>query len=48
MTTRNVPELSKVQKKELTELFGEYVNLDKRECHYYNHDSGLYPHLSRK
>ncbi len=48
MTTKNVPELSKVQKKELTELFGECVNLDKRECHYYNHDIGALPSLVKK
>ena len=47
MTSR-VPELSEVQKKELSELFGEYVNLDKRERHYYNHDIGALPPLVKK
>ena len=44
MTTR-VPELSIMQKKELSEIFGDYVNLDKRERHYYNHDIGALPPL---
>jgi FAD/FMN-containing dehydrogenase len=47
MTSR-VPELSDVQKRELSELFGEYVNLDKRERHYYNHDIGALPPLVKK
>jgi FAD/FMN-containing dehydrogenase len=47
MTSR-VTELSEVQKKEISELFGEYVNLDKRERHYYNHDIGALPPLVRK
>jgi FAD/FMN-containing dehydrogenase len=32
-------------KKELSEIFGDYVNLDKRERHYYNHDIGALPPL---
>ncbi|HEY3362136.1 MAG TPA: FAD-binding oxidoreductase, partial [Methanosarcina sp.] len=43
-----VSELSEVQKKEISELFGEYVNLDKRERHYYNHDMGALPPLVKK
>ena len=48
MTTKNVPELSEIQKTELSELFGECVNLDKRERHYYNHDIGALPPLVKK
>jgi FAD/FMN-containing dehydrogenase len=48
MTAKSVPELSTIQKTELTELFGEYVNLDKRERHYYNHDIGALPPLLKK
>ena len=48
MTAKSVPELSEVQKTELSELFGEYVNLDKRERHYYNHDMGALPPLVKK
>jgi Fe-S oxidoreductase/FAD/FMN-containing dehydrogenase len=47
MTSR-VPELSEIQKKEISELFGEYINLDKRERHYYNHDMGALPPLVKK
>jgi Fe-S oxidoreductase/FAD/FMN-containing dehydrogenase len=43
-----VPELSEIQKKEISELFGEYINLDKRERHYYNHDMGALPPLVKK
>lgn len=43
-----VTELSSVQKKELFGLFGEWVNLDKRERHYYNHDIGALPPLVKK
>jgi Fe-S oxidoreductase/FAD/FMN-containing dehydrogenase len=48
MTAKSVPELSTIQKTELSELFGEYVNLDKRERHYYNHDMGALPPLLKK
>ena len=48
MTARSVPELSAAQKTELSELFGEYVNLDKRDRHYYNHDIGALPPLVKK
>ena len=34
--TKRVTELSTTQKTELSEIFGEYVNLDKRELHYYS------------
>jgi Fe-S oxidoreductase/FAD/FMN-containing dehydrogenase len=47
MTSR-VPELSEIQKKEISELFGESINLDKRERHYYNHDMGALPPLVKK
>ncbi|MDY0129677.1 MAG: FAD-binding and (Fe-S)-binding domain-containing protein [Methanosarcina vacuolata] len=47
MTSR-VAELSEAQKKEISDLFGEYVNLDKRERHYYNHDMGALPPLVKK
>ncbi len=47
MTSR-IPELSETQKKEISELFGEYVNLDKRERHYYCHDNGALPPLVKK
>lgn len=43
-----VSELSETNKKELTGLFGEFVNLDKRERHYYNHDIGALPPLVKK
>lgn len=43
-----VPELSEIQKKEISELFREYINLDKRERHYYNHDMGALPPLVKK
>lgn len=43
-----VTELSEVQKTELSELFGECANFDKRECHYYNHDIGALPPLVKK
>ncbi|MDD4498178.1 MAG: FAD-binding and (Fe-S)-binding domain-containing protein, partial [Methanosarcinaceae archaeon] len=43
-----VSELSETQKEELTGLFGEFVNLDKRERHYYNHDIGALPPLVKK
>ena len=46
--TDRVPELSATQKTELSEIFGEYVNLDKRERHYYNHDIGALPPLVKK
>jgi FAD/FMN-containing dehydrogenase len=46
--TKRVVELSEIQKKEISELFGEYVNLDKRERHYYNHDMGALPPLVKK
>lgn len=46
--TRSVPELSAPEKTELSELFGECVNLDKRERHYYNHDIGALPPLVKK
>jgi Fe-S oxidoreductase/FAD/FMN-containing dehydrogenase len=42
---KSVPELSITQKTELTEIFGEYINVDKRELHYYNHDIGALPAL---
>jgi len=48
MTAKRVPELSTIQKTELSELFWEYVNLDKRERHYYNHDMGALPPLIKK
>lgn len=43
--TKRVPELSTMQKTELSEIFGEYINLDRRERHYYNHDIGALPPL---
>jgi len=46
--TKRVPELSAAQKTELSEIFGEYINLDKRELHYYNHDIGALPPLVKK
>jgi FAD/FMN-containing dehydrogenase len=46
--TKRVPELSATQKKELSEVFGEYINVDKRELHYYNHDIGALPPLVKK
>jgi FAD/FMN-containing dehydrogenase len=43
--TKRVPELSPKLKIELSTIFGEYINLDKRELHYYNHDIGALPPL---
>lgn len=48
MKIKNIPELSEVQKTELSKLFGDYVNLDRRERHYYNHDIGALPPLIKK
>ena len=42
---KRVPELSTMQKTELSTIFGEYINLDKRDLHYYNHDIGALPPL---
>jgi FAD/FMN-containing dehydrogenase len=45
---KRVPELSTMQKTELSTIFGEYINLDKRDLHYYNHDIGALPPLVKK
>lgn len=46
--SQNVFELSESQKKELSDMFGERVNMSKRERHFYNHDVGALPSMVRK
>ena len=46
--TKRVSELSATQKTELSEIFGEYIKLDKRELHYYNHDIEALPPLVKR
>lgn len=46
--SRNVFELSEGRKKELADMFGERVNVRKRERHFYNHDVGALPSMVRR
>ncbi len=46
--SQSVFELSENQKNKLSDIFGERVNVSKRERHFYNHDVGALPSMVRK